>query len=1313
MTGFDVLKTIGTIASIVRTINALKDSNNSTAEDLFKESCIEAVKQSAPNFADIADPAEVDLDSDTLVTLLKNIDIFTLTSLEENAALSEIVAIFAKCIILPGHQLTASDLEQRLQPVIKKTFAIFFEMLPGNQQATNETMLEYARGQSASQDRLIRDTERIKENTNQIGEINKTTQAVHDTLHRHLDISTSAAVEAALEKEHQSAIDNAKDLLRKNKPQSAIDSLENLKQRIWTQTSPPVKFNILTNIAAALFALNKEREGAMLVLKAFQYNPEDERALPNRALAHASLGETKDAEKYAKKALEKDPVNIHAHATLVEISTDEETLEEVIAKVPEYLREKPQIAYAISNIAKQHGNLEEARKWREIVVVQEQENISDAKAGLAAILIEQILTDQCAMLTRQFDDSQKEQLKRTIELLTEAWNQVINTELHAVRIGWIINRSTAYYLLGEWKKAIKDLDAALGIEPSYSLLLKNRAILACEQGDKENAIGFLQKIQSDPEASEAQILIATILFSEKRFEEAITTLNDFLQTNPSPELQEEANRWLVRIYTDDKRFEEAEQVSKIMQESSPRSILNLVAAAQISKATGKPDEARSRLKEAYNHIENKGAYNYAQNSEKFLEIAELADQLYIRKLFKEASVLYEKIADTSLNSEWTQWLLKSYYKAGEIGKALEICQRLRAKYGLIKNVSWMEYEIYEAIGDLKQAVVIGTEYLKACPDDLNMQMDMAYLHYRLGNVKAFKQLLELLEGQFDLKDMSLQSCINLVYLHKIASKPKRALDIMYETRRIHDANPDVHLKYFGLFLEVRAQLGELLGVSQVQVGTAVCLNRSGETNWHIIEKRDDANPMRNELDVNDPLAQQLLGGTVNDEIVLRETPFGPDIGKIADIQSKYTYAFQEICREFPDRFPKAQGLWVTKLDDSDEIDASEKFQLLLNLIDKQYETSRQTAEIYKETPMPIGAFAELIERNVLDTWGFLRSEPDLGIRCCIGNPAERNQAHALFENSQPKLVVDIISLITLYCLEAVDPVVRAFGKLGVAQSTIDGLQQIIYETEMGSDRERRIVGKQGDRYIEHITTPEEVRRGIEYLKDLIKWIRVNCEVQPVTAALQINQLRKRKFDDVFQSFFIDTLLIASQPDHLLLSDDGQLRQYAKTNFSSDTGTDFDIDGVWTQAVLENCVNRNLLSRDEYNKMTIKLVCLNYYHTEFNAEVLMEAARQSDWKPSEPYNSLVQALGGQRVNLSFALNVATDFLFELWTQPILSKQPKSLTLCLFRSLTSGRNTRIALKRLVNRIRGRSILYSLAEERILSLIQEYRQIHPFLD
>ena len=128
----------------------------------------------------------------------------------------------------------------------------------------------------------------------------------------------------------------------------------------------------------------------------------------------------------------------------------------------------------------------------------------------------------------------------------------------------------------------------------------------------------MEKIQSGPEASEAPILIAIALVSSERCDEAIVTLNNFLETNPSPELQEKVNRWLVHIYIDDKRFEEAERIfysdARIL---SRKHIGVLLRQLGFPKQPGKHDEVLSYLKEAY---------NYAQNSEEFLEIAELADQ---------------------------------------------------------------------------------------------------------------------------------------------------------------------------------------------------------------------------------------------------------------------------------------------------------------------------------------------------------------------------------------------------------------------------------------------------------------------------------------------------------------------------------------------------------------------------------------------------------------------------------------------------------------------------------------------------------------
>ena len=99
------------------------------------------------------------------------------------------------------------------------------------------------------------------------------------------------------------------------------------------------------------------------------------------------------------------------------------------------------------------------------------------------------------------------------------------------------------------------------------------------------------------------------------------------------------------------------------------------------------------------------------------------------------------------------------------------------------------------------------------------------------------------------------------------------------------------------------------------------------------------------------------------------------------------------------------------------------------------------------------------------------------------------------------------------------------------------------------------VGKEGDQYVKTDLNPEDIRRNVEYLTSIIKWIWENCEVDPCTRALEMNQLRKQEFYDLFQPLFVDTILIASQPGYLLFSDDERLRSYAKTNFGIDAGTE--------------------------------------------------------------------------------------------------------------------------------------------------------------
>ena len=1267
---------------------------------------------------------------DNVIASLKDVDEVQFTQLNQSEKIAIITTHFKNCIIVPNHQLPNMDFERRIRPIIEKVIIDFYAQLPFNQGAFNQVILKYIQNNTENQDdaqtmltelsnkidsvrnevtqRLSEDIQAIKDDTEIIKDDNKELKhlmvATLDSVSQfesRFDLNISDVIKTAVAKEHHAEIDNVRNFLKSNEPKTSLKLLENLKKRTWKDASDDLKFSLLTNMAAAHFALNNDKETAKLLLQAFQYNSEDEKALSNRALAHIILEETEHAADFAKQTLEKNPTNTDAYVILIGISTEEETLDEVIEKVPDHLHDSSQIAYAISNLARQRGNYEAAKRWGEIMV--DQENAPGFKAAYATILINQVLEDNLALGTRQLYKAQKEQLQRAIELLTEAWKCVSNTELRNYRADWIIDRGIAHFHLGELTEATEDLDTALEIEKSNPILIKDRALLAFECGDIAEAIELLETIQSVPEVPEAPIILANILFASERLDEAIIELNDFLQTDLSPELQEKAKRLLIEVFIADKRFDDALEISIAMRESNPKSIPNLVDAARIFSAKEKLSEAIALLKEAY---------SYVQDGAEFLDIVMLADQLYIHKLFKEAATLYEKLADTSQNSQLTQWLIKSYYNSGEIAKALKICQKLRERYGPLENISEMEVVIYEELGDMQQAETVCKEYLKVFPDAIDMRIRLGMILFRSNKEEEIDNVLDRFPDSkiFPfLKDLSLETCVQFVQLHQIRLQPEKALKIMYEVRRTHFDKHSAHLRYVGIFLSVAQEISEMLTPTQVEIDTAVKINISDEDYWYIIEKRADVDIKRDERDVNDPLAQQLLEKEKN--AVIR---IGEKTVKIVDIKSKFSYAFQESSDKYEHLFLTDGGMEKVKLDTSDAIDDKEKFQPMFERIDQRQEYLDETEKLYKEENITIGCFTNLVRSNSLDTWGTLMGNPELGIRCSNGNIEERTNTLNLLNHSQPKLVVDIISLITLHSLDAADIVVRAFGKLCIAQSTIDELQRIIIEREgMWSKREGMTVGKKGNRYVKQIINPEETKRSIAYLKNLNNWIRDNCEVGAATVGSEMNQLRRRELNDMLQQYFLDTVLLASQPGYLLYSDDGRLRHYAKTSLNSDAGTNFQIDGVWTHVLLEHCVKQNILDKTDFNEITIKLVCSNYYHTQFDASLLLEVAKRSDWKLSEPYKSFVLALSAERMNSETALNVATDFLFTLWDGSISFRQKEFLTLGLLTGLTYGRDADTVLNRLEYLIQNKHRLYLPIENSILRQIRNFQQIYPLED
>jgi len=975
----------------------------------------------------------------------------------------------------------------------------------------------------------------------------------------------------------------------------------------------------------------------------------------------------------------------------VRAASNDESLDEIVARVPEPYRSAPEVANAISYLFRKKENFVESRKWLETAIDNDTTDSPELKADWGTVLMKLVTDDQSTFFGIQINDEKRAQIEKSIELLTSAWNRVANTSIRDLRLDWIANRGLAKRLLGDLDGAIEDIETALEAEPSDPAYSKYMAMLLHEKGENGKAINLLTEIIKSGTLPEAALLLGQVLREENKFPEAIKAVKELLAGDPGEVIREEACRLLIRLYIDIKDFPNARDVLRSLQAKDSTNISYTVDDARIADASGSRDVALSILLKAAKNMTDQTTYR---------QLLELADGFYAIKEFEEAANIYERIVDKTVNSPLSRVLLNSYGLAGILDKALNTCEILHKKYGPLEYLAEMQSAIYEEMGDLPKAKEVCESYLESFPNDSGMKLRLAVINLRSND---FINLDKFLDSPLEIQELSLEHGLQFAGLLAVRKRHQRAFSVIYELRRNFFGNANAHLKYMGVFLQLDKDVSDWLNVTKVEVDTAVCIEEDAHRReWYIIEDRTDADTSRREFDLNHPLVKRMLGKTIGDDVVTIESPYSKVTGKIVEIKSKYVYAFQESFSSFEKLFPDATGAWKVKVGIPEKEGAvPEGFVTIFDEISRQHDRNLQIEKFYREGKLTVGAFANLVGRNVLDVWGGLINNPDLGVVCCIGSAEERNRASSVIADGG-KLIADPISIMTLHIINAGDLVVKRFGKVGIAQSTVDLLSDTITERKGIQSKGFMIVSKEGDKFVRQEISAEDIKRNLEHLEKVMDWISVNCEIIPCEAALSVKRQQRQQLEQLIGSSSIEAILIASEPGHILYSDDERLRSLAKREFNTD--------GVWTQVLLMKCLDGGILDRGKYNESIIQLSNYSYRHTSIDAYVLIEAARQSGWSPKPPYTTILRILGGQYSNESSALIVGTNFLYELWKQPAILAQRRDQTiLALLDAITSRRNPRVIMEKLTKLLKRRFFIIPLALKEVLSVMDMWGKAH----
>ena len=345
----------------------------------------------------------------------------------------------------------------------------------------------------------------------------------------------------------------------------------------------------------------------------------------------------------------------------------------------------------------------------------------------------------------------------------------------------------------------------------------------------------------------------------------------------------------------------------------------------------------------------------------------------------------------------------------------------------------------------------------------------------------------------------------------------------------------------------------------------------------------------------------------------------------------------------------------------------------------------------------IGEFASLAGKNPIDVLSHLMLQEHLKIYCSYEE--EWKQENIVLKTPK-RLVIDIISLVIINDLGISDKIVSAFGKLAMAQTTFDLLSMALQENVMkNAPNYQANLRIEGNKFSLE-KNPMQICRNIDFLTNLIDWVKNNCEIVPVRAALHFTRKKRAEISKKFEDSFIDTILIAMENGNILYSDDAILRKVAKLKFK--------VNGTWTQMLLLHGLAREIFSVKTYDEAVAELLIRNFSYIDIRPAKMLKNAKQSKWIYSFPNNSSLEILS-KNTTEGTTLLIAAQFLLNLYF-PAPLKSRKYLLECFLETIIHKEEF---LNRLISLVKTLFYSYSLLKNEILSILYTYKSLSKFLD
>jgi tetratricopeptide (TPR) repeat protein len=1039
-------------------------------------------------------------------------------------------------------------------------------------------------------------------------------------------------------------INEARDCINSREFQVAT-LLLNLLQHKGTELTPKQRYRILANHGAAAFGQGNPALAAKYFLQAITYQPDDEQARTNEALAFLLVDDVATCHEKASLLRIQYTANARVAGLWISSAPREKPLHELEAAISAVLRADGEVAVALARRAIFERDFDKAITYSNAAIA------ASPQWAQPYLVLAEINAAKALRLDSGFqpiNESQNALLKEAEEKCSRAIEISRAEKDRNSQVAALVQRVDVRLLLKEREAADRDADEAYRLEPDDPMVLAARARVSLAAGKWDEGIAFLRRSYDLGARPDIALNYGRALFErgyDGDLENAIAVLGKLSVSDFRPEFRPIIVTLMMQCLSKKQAWTEA---SHYLAQVSP-----FLDSAVVEVTEGYLAFYQEHREEADRHASEAQKLAGPRASADTKEF--LARLLMLLGRPSEALPIWQELFGLDRPGFDPGNLLACAARLQRDDVVLETCDSLQARG--VNDWQLIEFELpFLQKYDVDRAVELLTTFLQSNPDHKLATLRLSAIGLLLNR----PELVRAKEGDLPTVDeLPLEWAMSAVHVMKLGGDPDAAVDYAYRYLRQHFGTVEAHRAFAMSMLPGPFSPSFPPTLEVVADNAAVCYQEPSvvEPRWVVLENTANPNGDFEEISLDSLLAKALIGRRVGETVVIAPGHFQDRTAKILHIVPKYVRRYQDSMAEMQVRFGASSSVESVRFGGPDDPDLRKGVQTILDSVKRRSDALQGVRQVYASIPVPLHMYGARFDRNAYASLVDIAQEQGVEVKCSLGTPQEREQALSALRAAKG-VIVDITALATLRLLGLTKVLSSQRYRFIISQATRTTLREMFINARMFSTTGGTFTFEHG-RHVMYEHTEENRVQASREDEEFIGFVETQTEPRNGAALAAVEASKREALENLFGQYGAESLVLASDPDYVLWTDDLIQAQVSAQEFG--------VRRVWTQLLLGTLADAGLISFEEYTDASARLIGMEFVTTMFDASCLFAGFRLAGWMSHlPPAAQFVKIFSDPQANVQALFTIFVGFVQKLFQEPIGHSERCSVT----RSLLDG-------------------------------------------